>query len=150
MYKCKKCGAIFESPKTREEDCGEYWGGPCHRLIGACPECGYADYDEVEKCKICGSYYLRGELHSGICGKCIDMYRKDFDTCYKLAKTTSAEITINQLLATLFSAADIECILVDYINRYFGGIIDCSNYIDDDIEWFADGLAREKRSKEGI
>lgn len=48
MYKCKECGAVFESPRTLKEDHGE--------VFGRCPECDgavyYDAYDFV--CEACG------------------------------------------------------------------------------------------------
>ena len=57
MYKCNECGNLFEEGEqvVWQEDRGECFGFPSYETMDGCPLCS-GDYEEVEPCKICGSY----------------------------------------------------------------------------------------------
>ena len=58
MFKCEECGEIFSEEEIAHwsESMGEYWGSPCSQEFAGCPYCHCCGYDEIEPCKICGSY----------------------------------------------------------------------------------------------
>ena len=67
MYKCKKCGNLFENVGKSIFDIGydpDYDG-----CAPSCPDCGSDDYIEVKPCKICGEY-VGSSAHFGLCEKC--------------------------------------------------------------------------------
>lgn len=141
MYKCIECGHIFENPRIIEESRGECFGYEAYERIGVCPICG-GGYDEGEECGICGNFCLENELHSGVCEKCIDDYRYDFETCYKISLGSTMPVYINELLASLFEPGEIDQILKKYLLTKCKKT-DCSDYIDTDVEWFAERLLKE-------
>ena len=147
-YKCCECGHIFEECEIAEweDQVGEFWGRPYYESMYGCPLCR-GEFAETVKCAICGSEHLKEELNAGVCDECLDKYRKDFDLCYKLAGSEKWNVKINMLLATLFKPAEIEQILIDYIKNSENPI-DCSQFIEDDISWFAEKLIKEVNEDE--
>ena len=85
---------------------------------------------------------MEDELNGGVCEECIDKYRHDFKTCYKISSGYIQAVEINELLASLFDASDIEQILVEHIKKRCPDI-DCSEFIDSDISWFGENLTKE-------
>lgn len=141
-YRCYDCGHIFE--EGEQVMCKETHGldTPPYEEKYGCPICKGA-YEETKKCKICGGEFLEEELNGGlICDECIDQHREDFDTCYKIAKQDQQEIKINGLLATLFEPGEIEQILFELLEKNRGKV-DCSKYIEQNKDWFADKLFEE-------
>jgi reverse gyrase len=140
-FKCCECGHIFEEGEQSvwKERHGFAYGG--YETFDGCPRCK-GDYEETVKCKVCGGEHLDEELFGGVCEECINEYRKDFDSCYEISIGEKEEIKINSLLASLFDAGDIEAILVEHIKKNMPDI-DCSDYIDNDIERFGEFLAKE-------
>lgn len=144
-YICLDCGRIFEDgeQKTWSESRGEFWGVSCSEEMSGCPDCG-GDYEEITLCEICGEEEAG---KGGVCKKCIDEHRKDFDLCYKIGAEEPEEIKINSLLKSLFEPSDIEAILVEYIKNQWKDV-DCSPFIDSDIGWFAENLIEEVNKNE--
>lgn len=65
MYKCLKCGKVFEQEEVQSweekhgfEDCGY------ERMSGGCPHCGSA-FEEAKECVECGELFFDGELFEG-------------------------------------------------------------------------------------
>lgn len=146
-YKCLECGYVFSEYEIDRwvEEVGEYEGQPCMESHGGCPMC-HGDFEEAERCKVCNGYHLSNELHGGVCDECIDEYRKDFDSCYEISLGEKETIKINSLLATLFDEGDIQAILIEYIKTKCPDI-DCSEYIDEDISWFGEQVAKEVKKR---
>lgn len=71
MYRCDKCGHVFEEPKQYIEDTGEQSSG--------CPLC-YGDYTDIYECEWCGKYT---EDERCICEKCISDTLKKFSNLIK-------------------------------------------------------------------
>lgn len=134
--KCCDCGHIFDEceRKTWEELHGE--------MLSGCPLC-CGGYEETKKCKICGGEFLEDELNGGcVCDECIEEYRKDFDTCYKISKLANKEeVKINAFFASLFSEEEIETILYHYLKTKKE--VNCLNFVEQDKHWFAEKLAEE-------
>ena len=148
MLKCLKCGHVFSEYDlyTWEESRGEHFGIPCYEIMRGCPICE-GDYEETVQCAVCGSEHLEDELFGGVCSECIDEYRKDFNACYEISIGETKEIKINALLASLFDVSDIEQILKEYI-REKRKDVDCSQFIDEDIQWFGEKISEEVKNGE--
>ena len=142
-FKCLACGHIFEEgEQARWEEHHPYGMGYAAEEFSGCPICK-GDYEQTVKCRICDGEFLEDELNGGcVCNDCIDDYKKDFETCYKIADEEKEEIEINSLLVSFFDTTEIETILYQHIKN--SGIdIDCSNFINEDKDWFAEKLAEE-------
>ena len=148
MLKCLECGHVFSEYdlNTWEESRGEHFGIPCYEKMSGCPICE-GDYEETVQCAVCGSEHLEDELFGGVCSECIDEYRKDFNACYEISIGETKEIKINALLASLFDVSDIEKILKEYIRDKWKDV-DCSQFIDEDIQWFGEKISEEVKNGE--
>lgn len=148
MLKCLECGHVFSEYdlNTWEESRGEHFGIPCYEKMSGCPICE-GDYEETVQCAVCGSEHLEDELFGGVCSECIDEYRKDFNACYEISIGETKEIKINALLASLFDVSDIEQILKEYIRDKWKDV-DCSQFIDEDIQWFGEKISEEVKNGE--
>ena len=147
MYKCLKCGAVFDEDELCEwsEERGEFWGAPCTEKMSGCPMC-HGECEEVELCQVCETPCTDSELHSGVCDSCLDSYRKNFDKCYELTDGETEEVEINALVASILDPSDINQILVEYIRKNLPDA-DCSAFIDYDIEWFAERILEKNISE---
>ena len=147
-YRCLNCGHIFEEGEQARwiESRGEFWGTPCSEEMSGCPLCK-GDYEKTVKCAVCGSEHLEDELFGGVCGECIDEYRKDFNSCYEISKGEKQTIEINALLASLFDAGDIEQILKEYVIEKCKDV-DCTPFIDENIEWFVEKILEKEKKNE--
>lgn len=142
IYKCLNCGCVFEDGEEgRIVETYEYFGQMCSETTYVCPECK-GDFEEAISCEVCGIECTEDELNGGVCEKCINEYRKDFQACYEISKGEKQEVEINGLLATLFDENEIEMILKEHIKDKCPDI-DCSEFIDSDISWFGEQLAKE-------
>ena len=148
MLKCLECGHVFSEYdlNTWEESRGEHFGIPCYEKMSGCPICE-GDYEETVQCAVCGSEHLEDELCGGVCSECIDENRKDFNACYEISIGETKEIKINALLASLFDVSDIEHILKEYIRDKCKDV-DCSQFIDEDIQWFGEKISEEVKNGE--
>lgn len=146
-YKCLECGHIFEEGEQAFwNEYGEYWGTPFSQRMSGCPICK-GTYEETVGCEICGSQHLEKELTDGVCDECIGEYRNDFTACYDLFVGEKMGININPVLASLLDDADIEQILKEHIRERMSDI-DCSPFIDENKEWFAEKLLKEVNRSE--
>ena len=135
MFKCWDCGRTFDEPNTWRERSGE--------VLSGCPSCG-GSFDETKKCQICGCDFLSEELYNEcICEECLEEQGNDFDTCYKIAENQKEEIKINALLTTILDITDIETILYQFLKNC--GDVDCSEFINQDKDWFAEKLMEMKK-----
>jgi RecJ-like exonuclease len=69
--RCNDCGAVFGHDEVIEqkEGLGVVFGDYASLNTYHCPECGGEDYDEVDKCKVCGSYDHDADME--VCGECV-------------------------------------------------------------------------------
>lgn len=150
IYKCLDCGKLIEDyqVKTWKEDRGTWMGRPCIVDEEGCPYCG-GTFDETEACSLCDEHFLPSELHGGVCDKCIDSCRDNFELCYKISTDNyiARPVEINCLLSDLFDATHIEAILVEHIRKNCPDI-DCSEYIDCEKGWFGANLYKEVNKSE--
>lgn len=147
MYICLECGHIFEDGEEKRwtESRGEFWGMACSEEMTGCPICE-GDYEEAKECEICHSAHLGEDLNGGVCDECIDRYRNNFDLCDNICAGQKTEIKINALIASILDVGDIEAILTNYIKKRMSNV-DCSQFIDSDIEWFGEQIAKGGKRK---
>lgn len=146
MLICKDCGRLFADGDEAHwnSEIGEYWGTPAIVEETGCPSC-HGEYGKAVQCEVCGTYHSEDDLHDGICDACIDANRYDFDSCYQISQNDmETEISINSLLATIFTPKDIEQILIRHIREYMPDV-DCGEYIDGDRDWFAEQIAEQRK-----
>ena len=62
MYKCLRCGNVFDSPLERWEDVGAR-GAPYIEHYCICPDCGADDIETAVECHICGKYEYFDNAH---------------------------------------------------------------------------------------
>ena len=84
MYKCLHCGNEFEDIDRRHYDCGtgvweEY-----------CPNCGSEDFEEADKCEICGEIFPESETENGVCKECLERASNDTETLMRYALHVNA------------------------------------------------------------
>lgn len=134
--KCNECGHIFD-------DCERaVWREAHGELFSGCPICR-GSYEETKQCKICGGEFLEDELLGGcVCEECVEERKRDFETCYAISEAApKEEIKINALLASLVSVSKIEAVLYHILKEK--GDVDCSVFINQDKDWFAEKLIEE-------
>ena len=142
--KCLECGHIFEEgEQSRWEEHHLYGMGYATESFSGCPICK-GDFEETKQCKICGGEFLEDELLGDcVCEDCVEEYKRDLETCYKIAETASKEkIKINPLLVSAFDITEIEEILYQQL-KSVGNNNDFSAFINVDKDWFAEKLAEE-------
>ena len=135
MYKCKDCGHVFEDYTT--ETLSEYSNGQCYQeVIAGCPECHSENFDEATQCGFCGRYCLPDEIDSLMCDECFAEIEMRFDNCYVISQDDEIEkatITINPLLASIFTESQIEEILLKTAREAADySRINCSAFIERD------------------
>lgn len=143
-FKCLECGHIFEDgEQARWEEHHPYGMGTASEKFSGCPICR-GSYEETKQCEICGGEFLEDELLGGcVCEECVEECKRDLETCYKIAETApKEEIKINPLLASLFDVDEIESILYQQLESVKSNI-DCSAFINEDKDWFAEKLVEE-------
>jgi hypothetical protein len=133
-YKCYDCDRTFDEPKFTKEAHGE--------VFACCPYCN-GSFDETKKCEICGEYFFKDELNGYcVCDDCVEEYKRDFKTCYAISENApKEEIKINALLASLVSVSKIEAVLYHILKE--AEYVDCSAFINQDKDWFAEKLVEE-------
>lgn len=141
-FKCLRCGHVFEDGEQAEWEETHGLDCPPYEKWSGCPIC-FGGFEETKQCKICGGEFLKDELNGGcVCNECTEKYSKDFDACYNIANQDKQEIKINGLLATIFDVSEIEQILFEFLKKD-GEKVDCSEYIEQDKDWFAEKLVEE-------
>lgn len=147
-YKCFECGEIFDEPKRWEEYRGEFWGTPAYEEVRGCPRCR-GDYEELVPCEVCGVEHSEEDLLYGVCDKCIEERRYDVDMCYKIGENDTEKIELNCFLASMFDVAEIELILFNALKEAQKiEKVDCNEFINQDISWFAEVYAEEVKKNE--
>lgn len=140
-YKCLECGHIFEGceAKSIKEDYGYEF---------VCPICG-GDFEETVKCSICKGEFLEDELNGGVCDECINEYRNCATMCIDIceAEGTRKNVKINYLVASILAEEEINNILIEYVKANKPNA-NCEKYIDEDISWFGEMLAKEVKKNE--
>lgn len=143
MYKCLECGHIFEEGEQArwDEYRGECHGRVCHEEERGCPLCK-GEYAPMIACKICDAYHLEEEMVCDVCEECIDKYKKNFEICNKISSEITAQVELKAIYTYLFTSAEIEAILYNHIKSNCTQI-DCEEFAENDISWFAQELIKE-------
>lgn len=136
MFRCLECGNLFEEGEEKR------WVEPYGEEMKGCPLC-FGAYEEAEACELCGEY--AEELFGGVCQDCIDCYKNDVETCYKIGGTYKDEVKINGFLATMFTEKDIENILLENLKN--SKKVDCTSFIENDKEYFGEQLVEVENEK---
>jgi hypothetical protein len=131
MFICETCGHIFDEDEiySVKEDYGQ--------TFDCCPNCG-GNFTEAEQCDICGDWTSVDDLHDSVCENCISAYRYDFSECARIGEIEKEEIKLNSFLVSMFTTAEIEELLLKELeksNKFKP--VNCSPFINSDIEWFA-------------
>lgn len=139
--KCNECKSLFDSDEIKKE---RDWVGMCgdidaYQDLYVCPVCGSANIEDAYECPKCERYFTEDEITYGICDECIDSFRYDVGTCEKIAEGETEKVEINTFLASIFSPAEINDILRNYMYTNMDEI-DCSNFINEDKYWFAEKI----------
>ena len=139
--KCVECGHIFDECEAKETK--ECWG-----FNYSCPICN-GDFEKTVKCAVCKGEFLDEELNGGVCDECIDEYRNQAKICIDISEQegTKSKINVNYLIPFILSEEEINRILIEYIEKEKPNA-DCGAYIDEDISWFGEMLAKEVNKNE--
>ena len=92
MYQCMNCGQMFDSPSLEEDFTSEFWGSTVRHMVSVCPNCGSDEFDEMDKCDICGEYIAPGE---GLCDNCHDLIRDIADDIRGKARYLALRYPLN-------------------------------------------------------
>ena len=149
-YKCGKCGILLDDGdiQVRSSYLCEY--GECaeYEDIGVCHVCGCDELLEVEECRVCGEWHIaaRGyddvQMYDGICENCLS--QATVEECVKIAEVEGKHmVEINAFLASSFTAAEIEEILVEVLKRSPQGAV--ASYVNGDPEWFAEQYEKVRK-----
>lgn len=72
MYFCNRCRQMFDSPDAVYDFSSEAWGRTVEHYVNVCPHCKSDDFDEMDKCDICGEWISPGQ---DICDNCEELIR---------------------------------------------------------------------------
>lgn len=143
MMICEECGYLCD-----RDDIGTVseWRGECHGVecyedvIDTCPHCGGTFVATVE-CKICGSYHKDEWGWIGYCDECLEK-EATFEMATEIGKDNKESVKVNGLITHMFTADEIEAILLDYAKNHqerdenaktycLGDMFCLANYLDD-------------------
>lgn len=105
MYKCLKCGAVFEETKVKSYDSQTGW------YDERCPICESEYFDEVGHCLKCDEYFPLGEMVGSICKECFDK-RVTFGNALRYGKARKESVEISGFLKWCFASDEIESVLL--------------------------------------
>ena len=137
MFHCTECGHLFEEGEQARwvEEHGEEFVG--------CPLCKSA-YEEAERCEICEEYHTKDELSNGVCDECLFEHKNNIDLCQEFSKDEKQKVELSAFLVAMFTEEEITDILIDKLKSENS---DCSKFITDDKDWFAEKLIEKKEGK---
>ena len=134
-YICEYCGAVLddnEIQSVREWLTEDHWD-----TIGICPHCKHDEFLEAAYCDKCNEWKPEREMVDGFCEECQELilkdYRHDPVKVYNVSAEDEAEVKISGFLARMFTATQIEALLLNELSKVDA---DCSEYIEDDRDWF--------------
>lgn len=150
-YECHNCGRRFEEPDFVTERHG--LEVPPYEKMAVCPYChGY--FEEMYQCKICGEWFIDGELTSGVCDDCIYQHDTDIELLYKFGneEETKEAVKLNGFIASVLTEDEINEILFNQIKEIneisMFSWINGTEFIGSDKTWFAEQLIKEKQNAE--
>lgn len=98
MYKCNKCGEVFDEPESREETLSY---DPVYKeYYNVCPYCGSEDFEDATLCSVCGNEYITDGDYCEFCksemseriSKLITETEREYNADYKTVKDMFLEI----------------------------------------------------------
>lgn len=154
MYICEDCGKIYEDEEAvsveempyGEEHCGlgkPIWDN--NRVEVETCSCG-GELVKAKKCEKCGEWMPDNIYH--ICSDCRDKYAT-LDAMIEMGAEWQNKFALNGFLTSIFSAKEIELILIDVLKRRDDEFVNAQikEFCDFDIECFW-GYA-DRKWKEG-
>ena len=117
MVICLYCGSILED---NELEVKKSWlTDKDYEDVYVCPNCHHDELSEAEKCLQCGEWHDVDEMTEGYCSECAEKLLESFNYdpkgIYELTKEDTDSVEINQFLASVFSPAQIEEILLNRV-----------------------------------
>lgn len=105
MYICMNCGATFDSPNTVTDFSSEFWGANVQHYKSECPNCGSDDFDEMDKCEMCGEDINPGEE---LCENCRGLIKDIADEIRGKARymTLRYKLNYNEFMDHLIQELD--------------------------------------------
>lgn len=111
FYQCCECKHVFSEDDMASGTTGVELNGVYERC-GACPECGGIDLEDVGLCGECGAPIPNKSGDDYLCDGCLGKHT-NLDEVYNYSTTEQkTPVEINSLLAHLFSADEIEAMLL--------------------------------------
>lgn len=92
--RCKVCGMLFEDGEEKLYTDRHGFNYPPYDTYYGCPNCGGA-FDEIEPCKICGSY--EHDAEEECCSECKKTVKKRFSDFVDEAFTKEERQLLNEL-----------------------------------------------------
>lgn len=139
---CENCGysASVDEIGTQESYLCTLEGHDYYeRVTNTCPHCNGEFLDAVE-CKICGSLHRADEDGwFGYCEECLDK-EANFDIATDIGRDNKESVMVNGLITHMFSAEEIEAILLDYAKNHQDRERNGKTYCLDDTICFTDYL----------
>ena len=89
MYKCRKCGNLFEEGEQAVWEETHGLDSPPYEKWSGCPVC-HGDYEEVHQCKKCGDWHTEDELYEGWCETCL-RESINYDTFFEYCEANKDE-----------------------------------------------------------
>lgn len=145
MYKCVCCGHLFEDGEEKKVVDMHGFTNGAGETFNVCPVCE-GEYVEVDICPICNEWKEKEKMNNGVCDSCINNQAYNVDVCYKIGSCEKVDVELNGFLMSLFDVEDIEMILMSKIKK--SAPIDCREFINEDLDSFAEGLVRLKEQGE--
>lgn len=105
MYKCMNCQQMFDSPNCVLDSVSEYWGATAHHYTSVCPFCASDEYEEMDKCEVCGEWIDPGEE---ICENCHELIKDIADDIRAKARymTLRYKLKYNEFINHLIKELD--------------------------------------------
>lgn len=126
MFRCEKCGEVFEDLRdlSKEIEKIEYGDKTYYETNLQC-FCG-GDLEEIHKCKFCSEFI---EKDKEICDKCLTM-----EKCFEIGEEHRQCLELNGFVANMFNTSEIEEILMRELKeaQELGGInkYDLEDYLE--------------------
>ena len=157
MVKCLKCGkahAEEDLDKRTVRYGGDGWYG-IDEIEDVCPSCGSSDVYPASECAECGEvYFLDNDAddvsiysmgRKCICERCIKKVSLA-DAVSVGKRDTKHLVVVNGFLASAFTAAEIEDILIDALKENPTEAIE--EYVTGDPDWFAWQLGAVRKERQ--
>lgn len=147
MLMCPRCGKLVE-----EEDLEVYFEFHGHDGLApikepmtrnTCDECGW-EYEEAEKCKVCGEYFIPEDYKYSVCEECMEDY-ETIEIALAIGEYNKATVHINGFVDFDLTEAEINEVLVNYVKnkKIPKGDAKIKEYCEDDKDYFGDWIVEE-------